>query len=77
MADGAALPLRRWKPALKFKAPKAVIIALHGFNDYSKALVLRFAGSKSSKFTSETWIRNVARAQKTKQVHEHCIHNNP
>ena len=37
MADGAALPLRRWKPALKFKAPKAVIIALHGFNDYSKA----------------------------------------
>ena len=37
MADGAALPLRRWKPGLKFKAPKAVIIALHGFNDYSKS----------------------------------------
>lgn len=31
-ADGAALPMRRWRPAGK---PKAVILALHGFNDYS------------------------------------------
>jgi alpha-beta hydrolase superfamily lysophospholipase len=33
-ADGAALPLRRWLPE---GAPKAVVLALHGFNDYSKA----------------------------------------
>ena len=32
--DGAALPLRRWLP----KGPvKAVILALHGFNDYGNA----------------------------------------
>jgi alpha-beta hydrolase superfamily lysophospholipase len=35
--DGAVLPLRRWLPA---GPPKAVILALHGFNDYSHA----FAG---------------------------------
>jgi len=35
--DGAALPLRRWLPPGK---PRAVVLALHGFNDYSKA----FAG---------------------------------
>ena len=34
MADGAALPLRRWLPD---GAPRAVIVALHGFNDYSRA----------------------------------------
>ena len=34
MADGAILPLRSWAPAGK---PRAVILALHGFNDYSKA----------------------------------------
>ncbi len=33
-SDGAMLPYRKWIPAGK---PKAVIIALHGFNDYSKA----------------------------------------
>ena len=33
-ADGTMLPLRSWLPAGK---PKAVIVALHGFNDYSKA----------------------------------------
>ena len=33
-ADGAALPLRRWLPAGK---ARAVILALHGFNDYSNA----------------------------------------
>ena len=32
-ADGAKLPLRQWLPASK--NPAAVIIALHGFNDYS------------------------------------------
>src|SRR5919199_2038019 len=31
-ADGAVLPLRRWLPE---GAPKAVVLALHGFNDYS------------------------------------------
>lgn len=30
--DGASLPLRHWLPATE---PDAVIIALHGFNDYS------------------------------------------
>ena len=30
--DGTRLPLRRWLPPA---APKAVVIALHGFNDYS------------------------------------------
>lgn len=30
--DGASLPLRQWLPKTK---PKAVLIALHGFNDYS------------------------------------------
>ena len=32
MNDGADLPLRQWQPAGE---PKAVILALHGFNDYS------------------------------------------
>lgn len=32
--DGAVLPLRRWMPEGR---PRAVIVALHGFNDYSKA----------------------------------------
>ena len=35
--DGARLPLRAWLPKEK---PRAVILALHGFNDYSNA----FAG---------------------------------
>jgi len=34
MSDGATLPLRAWLPEGK---PRAVIVALHGFNDYSKA----------------------------------------
>ena len=33
-SDGLALPLRRWLPD---GAPKAVVVALHGFNDYSNA----------------------------------------
>ena len=33
-ADGARLPLRTWLPAGRVKA---VILALHGFNDYSRA----------------------------------------
>ena len=36
MPDGAALPLRRWVPV---ERPKAVILALHGFNDYSQAFI--------------------------------------
>ncbi|MGH7088589.1 MAG: alpha/beta fold hydrolase [Stellaceae bacterium] len=32
--DGAALPLRVWLPE---GAPQAVVLALHGFNDYSNA----------------------------------------
>lgn len=34
-ADGLSLPVRRWLPADDM--PKAVVLALHGFNDYSKA----------------------------------------
>ena len=33
--DGLALPLRAWLP--EDGAPRAVVLALHGFNDYSKA----------------------------------------
>lgn len=33
-ADGVYLPLRRWLPP---KKPKAVVLGLHGFNDYSYA----------------------------------------
>ena len=33
-SDGSVLPLRRWGPAEK---PRAVLLALHGFNDYSNA----------------------------------------
>src|SRR5205814_80154 len=33
-ADGTVLPLRQWLPA---GPVKAVILALHGFNDYSNA----------------------------------------
>lgn len=36
--DGVRLPLRRWLP--NPTAPRAVVLALHGFNDYSNA----FAG---------------------------------
>ncbi len=35
-ADGLVLPLRKWLPPRGDKV-KAVILALHGFNDYSKA----------------------------------------
>ncbi|MGD9536537.1 MAG: lysophospholipase [Alphaproteobacteria bacterium] len=38
LADGARLPLRRW--AAQGGAPHAVILALHGFNDYSNAFEL-------------------------------------
>jgi acylglycerol lipase len=34
MEDGAMLPLRVWRPS---GAPQAVVLALHGLNDYSKA----------------------------------------
>ncbi|HEV2549679.1 MAG TPA: alpha/beta hydrolase [Stellaceae bacterium] len=40
-ADGAPLPLRAWLPPAE---PRAVILALHGFNDYSNA----FAGPGSA-----------------------------
>ena len=34
MPDGYRLPLRRWLPMAK---PRAMVLALHGFNDYSNA----------------------------------------
>jgi alpha-beta hydrolase superfamily lysophospholipase len=37
MADGAELPLRRWLPD---GAPRAVIVGVHGFNDYSNAFAI-------------------------------------
>lgn len=37
-ADGVALPLTAWLPA--GSEPKAVILALHGFNDYSNAFAI-------------------------------------
>jgi alpha-beta hydrolase superfamily lysophospholipase len=37
-SDGAVLPVRSWLP--KSGALKAVILALHGFNDYSRAFEL-------------------------------------
>ncbi len=36
-ADGAVLPLRKWLPKHEVKA---VILALHGFNDYSNAFTM-------------------------------------
>lgn len=33
--DGAHLPLRRWQPLATAQRPKAVLVALHGFGDYS------------------------------------------
>ena len=37
-ADGLALPLRRWLPDREaWPRPRAVVLALHGFNDYSNA----------------------------------------
>lgn len=35
MADGARLPIRQWLP--NGDPPRAVLLALHGFNDYSNA----------------------------------------
>lgn len=43
--DGASLPLRRWLPN---QEPHAVMIALHGFNDYS-----RFFDSPGSYFSQQ------------------------
>jgi len=37
-ADGLRLPVLRWLPAA---APRGVIVALHGFNDYSNAFAAR------------------------------------
>jgi alpha-beta hydrolase superfamily lysophospholipase len=36
-ADGLALPMRRWLPEDEADPPAAVVVALHGFNDYSAA----------------------------------------
>ncbi|MDG5495417.1 alpha/beta fold hydrolase [Niveispirillum sp. BGYR6] len=39
LADGLSVPLRRWAPAEGVR-PRAVILALHGFNDYGNAFAL-------------------------------------
>ncbi|MDB5381586.1 MAG: hypothetical protein JWO26_1218 [Rhodospirillales bacterium] len=36
MADGARLPLRSWLPE---EAPKTVVLALHGFNEYARSFL--------------------------------------
>ena len=46
-ADGSRLPLRRWLPR---GAVKAVILALHGFNDYSNAFAMPAALSDCERF---------------------------
>lgn len=43
--DGAVLPIRRWLPEGE---PKAVLVGLHGFNDYSKSM----------KSPGEYWAKN-------------------
>ncbi|TXH33909.1 MAG: alpha/beta fold hydrolase [Rhodospirillaceae bacterium] len=46
-ADGAALPMRTWLPRddrLQVKPIKAVVLALHGFNDYSRGMTIPGAG---------------------------------
>ena len=45
-ADGARLPVRTWLPT--FAKPRAVIIAVHGFNDYS-----HFFDTPGNYFTNE------------------------
>jgi alpha-beta hydrolase superfamily lysophospholipase len=39
LADGLSVPLRRWAPAGPMK-PRAIILALHGFNDYGNAFAM-------------------------------------
>ncbi len=46
-ADGIDLPLREWLPrddSLKVNDIKAVVIAVHGFNDYSKGMTIPAEG---------------------------------
>ncbi len=53
MADGARLPVRVWQPA---GPPRAVLLALHGFNDSRDALELPgpvFAGSGIAVFAPD------------------------
>jgi acylglycerol lipase len=45
MADGAALPYRAWLPD---DPPRAVVVALHGFNDYSNAFAI----------PAESWLKD-------------------
>jgi acylglycerol lipase len=45
MADGAALPYRSWLPEGE---PRAIIIGVHGFNDYSNAFAM----------PAESWIKD-------------------
>ncbi len=42
MADGARLPLRRWLPD-GGAPPRALILALHGFNEYARSFAEDFA----------------------------------
>lgn len=51
MADGARLPFLRWTP--QGRAPKAVIVALHGMNDHDASF--RLAGPWWAAHGVETW----------------------
>jgi alpha-beta hydrolase superfamily lysophospholipase len=55
-ADGAPLPLHGWEPA--GSSPAAVILALHGFNDYGKAF------AESADYWAENGIATLAYDQR-------------
>lgn len=54
-SDGRVLPLRRWLPA---RRPSAILLAVHGFNDYS------FAFTEAGKWWAERGIATYAPDQR-------------
>ena len=40
MPDGVVLPTRVWQPDSTYPHPRGIILALHGYNDYSRAFAL-------------------------------------
>ena len=51
MADGAKLPLHHWRPSEKHGIkPKAILLALHGFNDYGLFVKTRLNISPATAF---------------------------
>ena len=56
--DGTILPLRLWQPA---GAPEAIILALHGVNDYSRAFERLRGGRHAAGRSARSASRRVAR----------------